>query len=113
MTATTLPLEEAGKILGDLPATLVTRQLTAHAISAGLKPELHPDGVYRGSYRIVVNADGYDGLFGSVYVSAVTGRVLRAFLMHGNNGVERRHDTVGEIRAVIKSWAALTRPLAA
>lgn len=109
----TLPLEEASKLLSGRAATLVTRQLIARAILAGLRPELHPDGIYRGSYRIVVNAAGRDGLFGSIYVSAVTGRVLRAFLMHGNQGVERRHDTVSEIRAVIKSWAALTRPLTA
>lgn len=108
MTATTtLPLAEADKVLAGRHATLATRQVTAHAIRAGLKPQ--PEGVTRGSYRIVVDAGGRDGLFGCIYVGARTGRILRAFLMHGNNGVERRHDDVAEIRTVITSWYALTK----
>ena len=46
-------------------------------------------------------------LFGAIAVGARTGRILYAHLTHGNWGTEQRYETVADIRAVVKSWAAL------
>ncbi|HEX9526411.1 MAG TPA: hypothetical protein VF951_02860, partial [Streptosporangiaceae bacterium] len=62
------------------------------------------------SYRIMVDSGGRrDCLFGGIDVGARTGRILHAHLTHGSWGEERRYDRVAEIRAVLKSWAALQR----
>ena len=50
-----------------------------------------------------------DCLFGGIDVGARTGRILRAYLTHGNWGEEQRYDRVADIRTVLKSWAALQR----
>jgi hypothetical protein len=97
-----------GALLGGLQATQVTRQIVNLAAAAGLNPHLDPAGTRRGRYRVIVDSGGrHDCLFGVIDVGAGTGRILRAYLIHGSTGVERRYDTVAGIRTVIKSWAAL------
>jgi hypothetical protein len=93
---------------GSHPATRVTQQILGSAESAGLRPWLSA-GSRPGSYRVMVDAGGRDGLFGCIDIGARTGRILRAYLTHGNHGTERRYETVAEIRTVIQSWAAVSR----
>jgi hypothetical protein len=91
-------------------ATPVTRQIIDLAFEAGLSPALDPAAVRRGAYTVVVDSGGRgDCLFGGIAIGARTGRILHAHLTHGRWGQERRYDRVAEIRAVIKSWAALQR----
>jgi hypothetical protein len=107
-------VDVAGALLGTggagLRATLATRQIINLAAAAGLNPTLDGSGVRRGSYRVTVDSGGRrDCLFGGIDVGARTGRILRAYLTHGHWGQERRYDHVAEVRAVIKSWAAIRR----
>jgi hypothetical protein len=95
--------------LDNYTATAVTRQIVALAHVACLRPEIDPSGVSRGTYRVIINAAGTDGLFGAITIGARTGRILHAHLTHGNWGEEKRYDAVAEIRTVFKSWAALQR----
>ena len=94
-------------ILDGYAATTVTAQIIDLADRAGLRPRIDRYGVRHGIYRVMINAPGRDGLFGAIYVGAKTGRILRANLTHGNAGQEKRYNGVAEVRAVIKSWAAL------
>jgi hypothetical protein len=98
----------AAALLAGRPATSVTVQLVALAVQGGLRPEVSVNR-RRGLYRVVLNAPGRDGLFGCLDISETTGRIVRAYLTHGNAGVERRHESVAEIRAVLASWAAIQR----
>ncbi len=103
-------MSSADGVLGGRPATQVTRQIINLAFEAGLNPYLDPSGVRQGSYRIMVDSGGRrDCLFGGIDVGARTGRILHAHLTHGSWGEERRYDRVAEIRAFLKSWAALQR----
>jgi hypothetical protein len=101
--------QPAPSILDGVAATAVTRQIVGRAAAAGLRPHLGQPVIYCGAYRVLVNAEGVDGLFGAVYVGARTGRILRAYLTHGNHGQEKRYDKVAAVRTVIQSWAALQR----
>jgi len=94
---------------GGYATTAVTRQVIALAGSVGLHPSLDLSGIRHGAYRVTVNAPGRDGLFGSISIGARTGRILHAHLTHGNWGEEKRYGTVAEVRAIIKSWAAVQR----
>lgn len=96
-----------GVPLDGIAATSVTRRLIALAGEGGLRPRA--EAPYRGRVAVVLNGEGRDALFGVIYVSARTGRVLRAFLTHGNDGTEQRLEKVAEIRAVLEGWAALRR----
>lgn len=100
----------AADVLGGRPATRATRQVIALADRAGLRPHPDPSPPRHGRYRVLVDSGGRrDCLFGAIYIGARTGRILRAWLTHGSQGQERRYDTVADIRAVIRSWAALHR----
>jgi len=59
--------------------------------------------------RIILNGPGRDAIFGAIYVGVKTGRVLHAMLTHGNEGEEKRYNSVADIRAVLMSWLALYR----
>lgn len=98
----------AAHVLDGFPATSVTRRIVDLAAEGGLRPDPRPES-RRGLYRVMVNGEGRDALFGCIDVSERTGRIVRAFLTHGNDGVERKHETVAEIRAVLSSWAAVQR----
>ena len=98
----------AAALLAGRPATSVTVQLVALAVQGGLRPEVSVNR-RRGLYRVVLNAPGRDGLFGCIDISETTGKTVRAYLTHGNDGVERRHDSVAQIRQVLSSWVAVNR----
>jgi hypothetical protein len=93
--------------LATMNATTVTRQLIKLAEAGGLHPRI--GGTGHGAVQIVLDGHGRDALFGAIYVGTRTGRVLRAYLTHGNHGIERKHVKVAEIRTVLKSWAAIHR----
>ena len=95
-------------ILAGIPATTVTVRIVDLAASAGLRPSTTYKP-YRGLRRVFVDAGGVDGLFGCIDVSERTGKVVRAYLTHGNHGVERKLEKVAEIRAALTSWAAVQR----
>lgn len=95
------------KDLDNYTATAVTRQIVALARAACLRPEIDPSGAWRNAYRVIIDAPGVDGLFGAITIGSRTGRILYAHLTYGNSGEEKRYETVAEIRAVFKSWAAL------
>lgn len=99
-------MTEKAAILAGIPATAPTRQIIALAEAGGLRP--HVDGSQHGAARIVVIGPGRNALFGAIYVSTTTGRVLRAVLTHGNWGQEKRYDGVAAVRAVLTSWLAAT-----
>ena len=100
---TALPLAEADQILGGFHATLATRQLIALAFRAGLKPGRSTQ-VHRGAYRVFVDSGGRTNcLFGGFDVGATTGRVLRGYLMRGNDAEELRYDFAG-LRTAFKDW---------
>jgi hypothetical protein len=101
--------ETTGQVLAGQTATSVTRRLVQTAINGGLRPHLDETGTQHGLYRVMLDYPSRDGLFGCLHVSARNGNVVRANLCHGNNGVERTHRTVQEIRTVLNSWAALER----
>jgi hypothetical protein len=101
--------ETAAQVLDGHTATSVTRRLIQTAIDGGLRPHLDGAGVRHGLYRVMLDYPSKDGLFGCLHVSARRGNVVRANLCHGNNGVERKHRKVQEIRVVLNSWAALER----
>lgn len=90
--------------LHDLPATRVTRQILNRAEQAGLRPYLAGEPKARVT-RVYVNADGADGMFGAIDISA-SGRILRAWLTPGNHGTEQFYESVAGIRDAIKGWAA-------
>ena len=100
MTATTT--------LGDITTTAVTRRLIALAEASGLRPAAEAADRH-GRVAVILNGEGRDALFGVIYLSAKHGTVIRAYLTHGNSGVERKHEKVAEIRTVLKSWAAIQR----
>jgi hypothetical protein len=95
-------------LLAGYPATAVTVQLVGLAVEGGLRPQADPRR-RRGLYRVFVNGPGRDALFGCIDISETTGRAVRAYLTHGNDGVERRYESVAGIRAVLASWAAIQR----
>ena len=98
----------AAHTLDGFPATSVTRQVIGLAVEGGLRPDPRPER-RRGLYRVVVDAGGRDGLFGCIDISERTGRIVRAYLTHGNHGTEQRIEDVAGVRAVIASWAAIQR----
>ena len=96
-------------VLDGIHATAVVRRLVRLAEDGGLRPHADPEPDEHGRIGVVLDGPGRDSLFGVIYLSAVTGAVIRAYLTHGNSGVERKHETVTEIRVVLQSWAALQR----
>lgn len=69
----------------------VQRIITA-AERAGLHPRLDTTP-YRGSLELHLDAkNGPESPFGTVWIGAHTGRVLRAALRHGNTGPSRRFE---------------------
>lgn len=90
-----------------IKATAPTRQILALAEEGGLRP--HVSGSKRGLARIVVNGEGYGSLFGAIYVSKTTGRVVRAYLTHGNWGQEKVYEGVAEVCDILKSWIAVNK----
>lgn len=93
-----------------LTATTATRGMLAITEEAGLNPHLDQDGAAGtdGVARVLVNGPHASSLFGAIYVSTRTGRVLRANLTHGNHGVEKRYTGAAEVRTVLTSWLAVT-----
>src|SRR5690606_22922307 len=77
------------------PVPLDLTGLTAYTVGVirlaekeGLRPS--DGGTYRGVRRIVLNAGGQHGTFGTLHIGARSGNVLRAELIHGNGGTPRR-----------------------
>ncbi|MFC7887236.1 hypothetical protein ACFUVV_35870 [Streptomyces sp. NPDC057376] len=60
-------------------------------------------GTYRGVRRITLNAGGKHGTFGTIQVGKASGRALRAELIHGNGGIERRAQDATAVRALVKN----------
>jgi hypothetical protein len=93
-----------------LTATPATRTILALAEEAGLAPHLDEDGPtgVDGVARVLVNGPRRSSLFGAIYISTRTGKVLRANLTHGNHGIERRYTGAAEVRAVLASWLTVS-----
>jgi hypothetical protein len=102
--------ESGAIVLDGHRSTAVTRQLVALAVAGGLRPYVDPRGLRNGLYRVQLDSGGRrDCLFGCLDVSERKGRAVRAYLMHGRLGDERRYESVAEIRQVLASWVALRR----
>jgi hypothetical protein len=99
--------------LDQITLTRAAREVLGLAEDCGLSPRLDqggPGGYGRGRTTVWVDSDMRNGLFGSVVIDR-RGRILRAFLMHGNHSVERRYEGTAEVRTVIASWAAIIRSM--
>jgi hypothetical protein len=97
--------------LNQITLTRAARDVIDLAEGCGLRPHVGPDGpggYGRGRTSVAVDSGMRSGLFGTIVVDQ-RGRILRAFLMHGNHSVERRYDGAAEVRTVISSWAAIVR----
>jgi hypothetical protein len=90
----------------DIGATAVTRRLIKMCEDGGLRPRIEPDPDRHGRIAVILNGPGRENMFGVIYVSALTGKALSAYLTPGNSGTEQRHDSVAEIRAALKAWFA-------
>jgi hypothetical protein len=89
-----------------VPATTDTRALFGLAEKARLCPRHDLTEVRsRGRYGIVLDGEGVDALFGVIYVSARTGKPLRAHLVQ-DRGDERIFTGADEIRAALSDWLA-------
>lgn len=97
--------------LGQIPLTRAARQVLDLAEGCGLRPRVGqggPGGRGRGRTSVWVDSGMRSGLFGTILIGR-NGRIVRAFLIHGNHGVERRYEGTAEVRTVISSWAAVIR----
>ncbi|MGC9478843.1 hypothetical protein ACP4I1_32470 [Streptomyces sp. WG4] len=90
------------------PAALDLTGLTPYTVgiirlaeSKGLRAA--DGGTYRGVRRITLNAGGKHGTFGTIQVGKASGRVLRAELIHGNGGIERRAQGATAVRTLVKN----------
>ena len=93
-------------ILAGLNATRTVRQLVEIARAGGLRPGADP-ALRRRMYRVYLAAGGTDGLFGTLYVSAARGVLVRAVLMRGNDDAGTRYEGAGaaaRVRAVLTEW---------
>lgn len=100
---------DLGPELSGLTMTRATRAILALAVRGGTRPHLGGDGARpdrHGRVLVYLNAPGYDGLFGGIYLSARSGKVIRAYLMHGNNGTEHCYTGAAQVRPVLAAWAA-------
>ncbi len=98
----------AARALAGMTPTATTRRIVALADEAGLRPHVNGE-TRRGLRRVFLDAGGIDGLFGAIDISEHTGRIVRAFLTHGNAGTEQRIEDVATLRAKLASWAAIQR----
>jgi hypothetical protein len=99
--------------LDQITLTRAAREVIDLAEDCGLSPRVgqgDPGGYGRGQTSVWVDSGMRSGLFGLVIVSP-GGRIVRAFLLHGNHSVERRYEGTAEVRTVIASWAAIIRPV--
>jgi hypothetical protein len=99
--------------LDQITLTRAAKEVLGLAEGCGLSPRVGqggPGGHGRGRTSVWVDSGMRSGLFGSIVIDR-RGRILRAFLMHGNHGVERRYEGTAEVRTVIASWAAVIRPV--
>jgi hypothetical protein len=97
--------EALAAVLDGIGATVVVRRLVALAEDGGLRPHADPEPDGHGRIAVVLDGPGCDSLFGVIYLSPRRGTVIRAFLMNGNDGVERRLESVAGIRAALKPAA--------
>lgn len=109
MTSPTVTALDVSGVLGAYRATSVTRQMIALAVEGELRPHIIDRETRRGLYRVMLNGEGTDALFGALHVSARNGNIVRASLTHGNWGTAERFEKVADIRRVLKSWAAVVR----
>lgn len=86
----------------------VTERITRDAIAAGLRPHTGVQ-VVRGARELIVNGEGRDATFGVVRIGARTGRVLCAYLTHGNSAREFRVDGSVEVARIFRVMAEQAR----
>lgn len=99
--------------LDRLPLTRPTRVILGLADGCGLRPHVGPDGpdgYGRGRTAVAIDSGMRNGLFGTIVIDR-NARILRAFLLHGNWGQERRYEGAEAVHTVIKSWAAVNRSM--
>lgn len=96
--------------LDQITLTRAAKEVLDLAEDCGLSPRVGPGGYGRGQTSVWVDSGMGNGLFGSVIISP-GGRIVRAFLLHGNHSVERRYEGTAEVRTVISSWAAIIRSM--
>ncbi len=101
--------------LDQITLTRPAREVLGLAEGCGPRPRVGqggPGGYGRGRTTVWLDSGMRDGLFGSIVIDR-GGRILRAFLMHGNQSVERRYEGTAEVRTVTSSWAAIIRSVEA
>lgn len=88
------------------PAPLDLTGLTPYTVGVirlaekeGLRPS--EGGTRRGVRRIVLNAGGKHGTFGTLQIGARSGKVLRVELIHGNDGTPRRAQGPMNVRLLL------------
>lgn len=87
-----------------------TRRIIELAEAAGLNPHFDEDGENgcNGVARLIVNGPSQSSLFGAIYISTKTGKVLHANLTHGNWADAKRYAGAREVRDVIRSWLVVS-----
>lgn len=87
-----------------------TRAIIDTAEAADLNPHFDEDGEQGrgGVARLLVNGPRRSSLFGAIYISTKTGKVLYANLTHGNWADTKRYTGAGEVRDVIRSWLVVS-----
>jgi hypothetical protein len=99
--------------LDQITLTRAAREVLDLAEDCWLSPRVGQGGPGdhgRGQTSVRAGSGMRSGLFGSVIVRP-GGRIVRAFLLHGNHSAERRYEGTAAVRTVIASWAAIIRPV--
>jgi hypothetical protein len=105
--------------LDAVTATRATRSVLRLAGDGGLNPHLGAEGTApdrHGRVRVLIRCDDgrHDALYGVIYLSARTGRILASFLTYfygpqDREGCERRYGGTAATRTALSSWIAATR----
>jgi hypothetical protein len=83
-----------------MTATTVTEQVFKLAEQAGLHPTWSDP--YRSTRTINLMGEGAQSPFGTIWVGANSGRILRASITYGNGGATRKYTGAVEVRAALK-----------
>jgi len=107
-----MPATDLGPELSGLTMTRAARSVLELAARGGTRPHLGRDGARpdrHGRVLVYLNAPGPAGLFGGIYLSARTGKIIRAYLTPGNWAIERCYVGARQVRPVLAWWDALMR----